>query len=73
MIDKSSGMTEANVTIEGTVLTFAQSMALRVALSDFLMQLDDGEFTNGLGPELAQNYRDRCSEVLKLMLGNRRK
>ena len=66
-------MTEADVTINGAPLSFGQSMALRVAASDFLMQMDDPEIVEGLGQQLAQGYRDRLKEILSLMIADRKR
>ncbi len=42
-------------------------MAVRCAVSDFLMQLADEEYSTALGP-VADGYRARLSEVQRLML-----
>ena len=68
-----SKMTEADIVVEGVRLSFGQSMALRVAASDFLMQMDDPETAEALGQQLAQGYRDRLGEILKLMIGDRQR
>ena len=68
-----SAMTEPDITIEGVRLSFAQAMALRVAASDFHMQMNDPETVDGLGDCLAEGYRDRLTEILKLMIGNRKR
>lgn len=56
---------EVHIVIGGMVLTEGQSMAVCVAISDFLMQLGDAEFRYGLGHELADAYKARLSEVMK--------
>lgn len=55
---------EAHIVIGGMVLTEGQSMAVRVAINDFLMQLQDPEFRDGLGRELADAYAARLREVM---------
>lgn len=57
---------EATITIEGKELTVGQSMALRVAVTSFLFQLQDKTFTDGLGP-IAIGYHDRLEEVLLMI------
>lgn len=58
-----NGLYEADVTINGERLTFAQSMTLRVAIGSFLMSLGDHEMRKALGPELARGYEARANEI----------
>jgi hypothetical protein len=58
---------EAKITINGTLLSSAQSMAVRCAVGNFLMQLDDPKFRKSLG-EIGNNYKARLAEVEKLIL-----
>lgn len=58
---------EAHIRIGAYVLSEGQSMAVRVAVSSFLVELEDDEFRNGLGPELADAYKTRLSEVATLL------
>lgn len=60
-------MSEAAITINGIPLTSAQSMAVRVAVTQFHLECSDPEIREGLGP-IADAYLDRLSEVLKVML-----
>ena len=69
MKHEESGMVEADVTINGTRLSFAESMALRVAVSSFRMQLNDPSIAIDLGRELAHNYDMRLAEIEKMMFG----
>lgn len=62
-------MVEADVTINGTALTFAQSMSLRVAVSSFRMSLSDPELAGMLGLHLASNYDHHLAQIEALMLG----
>lgn len=64
------GTTEAHVAINGVPLTFGQSMALRVAASDFHMQMSDHETAEAIGWQLADGYKARLSEILRLMIGS---
>lgn len=59
---------EAKIQIGEHVLTPAQSMAVRVAVTGFHMQLGEEEIRQGLGVELADGYRARLREVLDVIL-----
>lgn len=59
-------MTEPKIQIGNCVLTEAQAMAVRVAVSDFQMQVSE-EGKRDLGP-IADAYNARLSEVIKIML-----
>lgn len=58
---------EAKIQIGDCVLTEAQSITVRVAVTNFLMELDDSEFREGLGP-IADAYAARLKEILKIMV-----
>lgn len=58
---------EPFILIEGTRLTDAQAMALRVATSNMLLDLSDDGFRARLGP-VADDYRARLREIVWLML-----
>jgi hypothetical protein len=58
---------EATIRIGTADLTFAQSMSIRVAVSNMLLQLQDAEYRKSLGP-VAEGYENRLHEVLKLLL-----
>jgi hypothetical protein len=58
---------EATMTIDGKVLTEAQSLCVRVAITAFLIQLNDKSFAESLGAQLAVNYHSRLTEVLKMI------
>lgn len=59
---------EPYIQIGDHVLTEGQAMAVRVAVTSFHMEVSqDEEFRDGLGP-IADGYRDRLGEVLKIML-----
>jgi hypothetical protein len=60
---------EPRIKVNGFWLTNAQAMAVRVAVSDFHMQMCIGDqMREDLGLQLADAYRDRLQEVLKIML-----
>jgi len=50
---EETGMVEADITINGAALSFAESMAVRVAISSFRMSLP--HMASALGP-IADNY-----------------
>ncbi len=60
---------EAQVTIGGVELTFAQSMALRVAVGSMLLDLNDKKYRRDLG-DVAEFYQARLGEIEKLMLAS---
>lgn len=53
---------EATITIGNTRLNEAQSMAIRVAVSNMLMELKEPKYRQALG-EIAPLYEARLSEV----------
>jgi hypothetical protein len=57
---------EAEITISGRELTFAQSLTVRVALGHFAMWLtsEDSELRDD---QLAKNYLERINELNKLI------
>lgn len=50
MKDEGTGWVEADVTINGVKLTFAESLTLRVAISTFHMSLTSDKGRRALGP-----------------------
>lgn len=61
-------MTEAHITVEGKTLSQAQSMAVRVAITAFLMQLrTDKQFYRSLGM-MAEVYNSKLTDVLTIIL-----
>lgn len=68
MTDPESGWTEADITINGVALNLAQSMVLRVAMSDFLMRMSEPNALGDdkIGRNLADGYRARITEVVRL-------
>jgi hypothetical protein len=63
MRDESTGWTEADITINGKHLSFAESMALRVAVSSYLMFVCEPASAKDLGEDLAKGYARQLSSV----------
>ena len=55
---------EAEITINGQPLSTGESMTLRVACSLFQMELQGGEFRNGVGERLALGYESNLITIL---------
>ena len=70
MKSAGSGWTEPDITINGERLTFAQAMALRVAVTTFHIHLAAEGTPAELGEQLTAGYRARISEVEGLMFRN---
>ena len=64
--DDETGMVEADITINGTPLTFAQAMALRVAVSGYAMLIDAPTMRGQLGV-LSDAYLTHLSAIGRLM------
>ena len=63
---KMRAINEASVTIAGHDLTFQESMTLRVAMNDFLLNLDSGSLGNDdTGRRIAANYRLHARAILR--------
>jgi hypothetical protein len=71
MRDPETGWVEADVTINGASLSFAEVMSLRVAVSSFRLTLNDDSFRSGLGEDLARNYDHHLSRVEALLIAQR--
>ena len=67
MIDNETGWVEADVTINGRKLSFAESMALRVAVSQFRMSLSSETMREGLGA-IADGYDAHLQAIERTML-----
>lgn len=65
--DPESGLVEPDVVINGTPLTFAQVMSLRVAVGGYRMLLDTPSMHEHLGT-LADNYIAHLIAVERVML-----
>ena len=65
-------MTEPEITINETALNSAQAMAVRVAITSYHieMQDDDALGDDAHGRLMTKGYRDRLSEVLRIIMVN---
>ena len=61
------GLVEPEIVINGHALTFGESMAVRVAVSTFRIQLASPAFSKGVGQPLASNYDHHLANVEALM------
>jgi hypothetical protein len=66
-MDATTGWIEADITVNGQTLNFAESMAVRVAISTFRMTLADRAIRHGLGERLSANYDRHLANVERLM------
>ena len=60
---------EANVRINGELLSVAEAMTLRVAVTSFLMGLDDGLGDDETGKAICEGYKLACRSILGKMTG----
>jgi len=58
---------EAEIVINGVRLTDAQSMTLRVAVTNFAMELAEPEYLEALGP-IGPLYRERLDELQHIIV-----
>lgn len=65
-------VSEAAVIINGVPLTTAQSLTLRIAASNFLLDVQDPNFLgdDDSGRAITKGYHDCLAEILELMRGN---
>jgi len=66
--DEESGWVEPDIIVNGRALTFAECMAVRVAVSSFRMGLTSPAMRKGLGVGLADGYDHHLACVELLML-----
>lgn len=66
--DNESGLVEPDIIVNGRALTFAECMAVRVAVGNFRIWLSDPEMRAGLGEPLAGNYDHHLANVEQTML-----
>jgi hypothetical protein len=64
----AGGMTEPDIVINGRALTFAEAMAVRVAVGSMRIQLSDPAYREGIGDVLAGNYDRHLANVECTML-----
>jgi hypothetical protein len=58
---------EPSISIDGQVLTEVEASVVRCAIAVLLTDLSENEMAEEMGQELAQNYRDHCVEIERLM------
>lgn len=66
--DRESLLIEPDIIVNGRALTFAECMAVRVAVSSFRMSLTSGTLRAGLGAGLADGYDHHLAEVERTMI-----
>lgn len=66
--DPASGLIEPDIVVNGLALTFAECMAVRVAIGSFRISVHDPEMRRGIGETLADNYDIHLSSVERAML-----
>lgn len=66
-------MTEAKIIIGSVVLTSAQSMAVRVAVTNMLTEMSNPEALgrDGTSRDITAGYHARLTEVIALLLDTR--
>jgi hypothetical protein len=69
MKDPASGWIKADITINGKPLNFVQALTVRMAVTQFWMQLQAG-FAKELGP-IGEGYQSRASEIIKMVQGEK--
>jgi hypothetical protein len=67
-IDFESGLVEPDIIVNGRALTFAECMAVRVAISTFRITLREPEIRRGVGEPLASNYDAHLATVERTMV-----
>jgi hypothetical protein len=65
--DEKSGLVEPDIIVNGRALSFAESMAVRVAVSSMRISLSDPAFRSGVGEPLAGNYDRHLARVEQTM------
>lgn len=70
-IDDDSGWVEPDILINGRALTFAECMAVRVAVSSFRITLTAFSVRQGLGEGLAKGYDHHLASVEQTMLNRK--
>ena len=65
--DNDTGWVEPDITVNGYALTFAQAMAVRVAVSSFRLFLGEPSHRRQLGEGLADGYDHHLVAVETLM------
>lgn len=68
--DPDSGWVEPTVVINGRELSFAEAMALRVAVQTFALQLSSPVMRDGLA-QLGRHYQQHLTSIERMMRGER--
>jgi hypothetical protein len=63
-----SGLIEPDIIVNGRALTFAECMAVRVAIGSFRLSLTSPSLREGIGEGLASNYDHHLANVEQTML-----
>jgi hypothetical protein len=58
---------EANIIINGTQLSKAEAMTVRVALSNFVLDLQDGLGDDNTGKTICEGYKNCLNNIFKLL------
>ncbi len=61
--DDDPGWVEPDIIVNGRALTFAECMAVRVAIGNFRLSLSDRSFRVGVGEQLASNYDQHLANI----------
>jgi hypothetical protein len=69
--DDDSGWVEPDILVNGRALTFAECMAVRVAVSSFRITLTASSVRRGLGEGLAKGYDRHLASVEQTMLNRK--
>lgn len=65
--DEESGLVEPDIIVNGRALTFAECMAVRVAIGSFRISLRSEGMRSGLG-DLGRNYDHHLARVEQTIL-----
>jgi hypothetical protein len=63
----ATGWVEPDIVINGRVLSFAECMVVRVAISSFRIGLSNKEMREALGEQLADGYDHHLLQVERIM------
>ena len=66
--DEESGWVEPDILVNGRALTFAECMAVRVAISSFRLSLTAQSFREGLGDAMVRGYDRHLARVEQTMM-----
>lgn len=69
--DEHTGWSEAEITINGKLLSFAESMTMRVAITSFAMSVADSKNLGDLG-SIAHGYHACCVSIFEKMMEDKK-